>query len=133
MTTPELSRQEQIHLPAGLLGFESIKFYLLSSEMEEAPFSWLQASDDVNLAFLVIPPFDFVPEYQPEISDEDVQFLGLTSPLDAWIFNIVTLRTGGATMNLKGPVVINRHTLIGKQVVLVNAADYSLQHPLPVA
>jgi flagellar assembly factor FliW len=28
--------------------------------------------------------------------------------------------------------VINRHSHIGKQVIIANAADYSVQHPLPV-
>ncbi|MEJ0091179.1 MAG: motility-associated protein [Limisphaerales bacterium] len=39
------------------------------------------------------------------------------------------------TVNLKGPLIINRHTLAGKQVILANAnaTDYSVQHPLPVA
>jgi flagellar assembly factor FliW len=33
---------------------------------------------------------------------------------------------------LKGPVVINRQTRTGKQVIIANAADYSVEHPLPV-
>jgi len=33
-------------------------------------------------------------------------------------------------VNLKGPIVINRRTLIGKQVILNNASRYSLHHPL---
>jgi flagellar assembly factor FliW len=35
-------------------------------------------------------------------------------------------------VNLKGPIIINRNTHIGKQVVIANASDYSVQHPLPV-
>ena len=50
------------------------------------------------------------------------------------MLNIVTLRgKQSATINLKGPIVINRHTLIGKQVILANAADFTLQHPLSLA
>jgi flagellar assembly factor FliW len=41
--------------------------------------------------------------------------------------------TSQATVNLKGPVVINRHTHTGKQVIITNATQYSVQHPLPVA
>jgi flagellar assembly factor FliW len=33
-------------------------------------------------------------------------------------------------VNLKGPIVVNRHTLVAKQVVPHNAADYSVRHPL---
>jgi flagellar assembly factor FliW len=75
-----------------------------------------------------------VPDYQPDIAEADVKFLELTTPADALLVNIVTLRGDGqATINLKGPVVINRHTMVGKQVIPNNAAQYSLHHPLPVS
>lgn len=121
-----------IHLPLGLLGFEEIKRYVLLVNPEEAPFRWLQVLDDPNMAFIVVSPFEILPDYGPDISSEDVEFIGLKTAEDALVLNIVTLRAGGkATMNLKGPVVINRHTLLGKQVVLNNAADYALQYALP--
>lgn len=127
-----VERENMIHLPAGLLGFETVKRYVLLTNPEEAPFSWLQAIDDSTLSFLVLPPFDVVPDYQPELSDDDVIYLGLKSSFDALMYNIVTLRNGTATINLKGPIVINRYTLRGKQVVLQNAAKYSVRHPLPL-
>ena len=37
---------------------------------------------------------------------------------------------GRATVNLKGPLVINRFSRIARQVIIANSADYSLQHPL---
>jgi flagellar assembly factor FliW len=121
-----------IHLPLGLLGFESIKKYILLSAPEDAPFHWLQVLHDAHLAFLVLSPFEVLPNYEMTLGDEDAEFLNLASPQDALVYNIVTLRPGAAaTINLKGPIVMNRYTLIGKQVVLSNAADYSLHHPLP--
>ena len=123
-----------INLPLGLLGFEQIKQYNLLARPKEAPFMWLQRLDDRNLGFLVIPPAQCPFPYQPDIHPDDVTFLKLQTPNDALVLNIVTLRGDNqATVNLKGPVVINRRTLIGKQVVPVNAAAYSVQHPLPVA
>ena len=123
-----------IHLPFGLLGFESIKKYVLLSEPEDAPFHWLQVLEDPHLAFLVLSPFEVMPDYELELGDEDTGFLKLASPQDALVYNIVTLHPGGdGTINLKGPVVLNRFSLVGKQVVLTNAARYSLQHPLPIA
>ena len=122
-----------IQIPLGLLGFEKIQQYVLLATPEEAPFQWLQVLDDPNLAFLVVSPFEVLPDYQPEIAEEDARFLGLAGPHEALLFNVVTLRGAGrATMNLKGPIILNRRTLIGKQVVLVNATDYALQYPLPV-
>jgi len=47
---------------------------------------------------------------------------------------IVTFHDSGvATINLKGLIVVNRHTMLGKQVVLANASEYNVEHPLPVS
>lgn len=121
-----------IHLPAGLLGFEKHKKYLLRSRAEEEPFHWFQVLDDPSITFLVVSPFEVLPNYQPDIPAEDVQLLGLECPEDAFLLNIVTLRPNGrSTINLKGPIVVNRFSLVGKQAILTNAAEYSVQHPLP--
>jgi flagellar assembly factor FliW len=122
-----------VHLPLGLLGFERIKHYALIENPHEAPFRWLQVLDNPGLAFLLLPATEFFPDYEPDVSAEDIEFLQISTPDDAWLFGIVTL--GGknrGTVNLKGPIVINRHSLVAKQVVLANAARYSLQEPLPV-
>lgn len=79
-------------------------------------------------------PLLVVSDYRPDISNEDAEYLGLNDPADALVVNIVTLRgKSGATVNLKGPIVINRHTLVGKQVIPNNAAKFALNHPLSVA
>ena len=130
---PVIAGEAVVHMPLGLLGFEKYKSYVLTQTEEEAPFSWLQAAEHPSLAFLVIHPSEIPLEYQPDLSDEDVRFLGLENPADARILNIVTLRANGrATVNLKGPLVINQRTLRGKQVIPVNASQFSLQYPLPV-
>lgn len=124
----------RIHFPFGLLGFESIKNFLLIAEPDHAPFSWLQVEDDPALAFIVISPFEILPGYEPDIPASDVDGLGLSDPEDVTLYCIVTVRGGGgATANLKGPIVVNRHTAEAKQVVLTNAARYQLQHPLPLS
>lgn len=123
-----------VHLPLGLLGFESIKHYTLLQNASESPFRWLQVIDQPDLAFLVLPALEVFPDYEPDVPPEDVRFLGLNSPDDALVFNIVTLGAkGSATANLKGPIILNRFTLKGKQVVLANASRYSIQHPLPLS
>jgi flagellar assembly factor FliW len=71
--------------------------------------------------------------YQPDLAAADVEFLGLKDPREALLLCIVTLRGNGSpTVNLKGPIVINAGTRIGKQVVPNNASEYSTQHTLPV-
>lgn len=125
--------ENTISMPMGLLGFERIKEYLLLADPAEEPFLWLQVSREENLAFLVVAPQPLVPSYKPEISPEDAAFLGLTSADDAALLSVVTVRgPNQVTLNLKGPIVLNRCTLVAKQVIPVNAAEFSVQHPLPV-
>src|SRR5579885_2428896 len=123
-----------VRLPAGLLGFEHLKEHRLIARPGDAPFCWLQVKGHPSLAFVVIEPFHFLPDYQPDLPQPDVDFLGLHSPEDAAVYVIVTVSgPRRATANLKGPIVINRRTGLAKQVVIANAAQYSVAHPLPVS
>jgi flagellar assembly factor FliW len=131
---PPTIRREAVRMPTGLLGFEQIKDYVLASHPDEDPFGWLHVQDNSALAFVVIDPFVALPGYQPDIPQSDVEFLKLEQAEDALLVSIVTIHDDSrATVNLRGPVVINRHSHIGKQVIITNAAAYSVAHPLPVA
>lgn len=123
----------KITMPGGLLGFEAIKHYLLIANPNEEPFMWFQMLANPSQAFLVISPFAILPSYSPDLSDDDVRSLGLTGPQDAVVLSIATLHSDGrATVNLKGPIVVNRHSMVGKQIIPTNAQHYAVQHPLPV-
>ena len=131
---PTVARRDAVQMPNGLLGFEEIKDYVLSTNPEEHPFAWLQVQDNIALAFVVMDPFLALPDYQPDIPQTDVEFLKLKTADDALLLGIVTIHDDQrATVNLKGPLVINRHTHVGKQVIIANAAAYSVTHPLPLA
>jgi flagellar assembly factor FliW len=132
--TAWMPHKNHVRIPTGLLGFEQIKDYVLTSNPGEEPFAWLHVEDNSALAFVVVDPFVVLPGYIPDIPKMDVEFLGIKSSNDAMLLGIVTINDdGSATMNLKGPIVINRHTHTGKQVIISNAGDYSIKHPLPAA
>ena len=49
------------------------------------------------------------------------------------VFNIVAIHSHEpqyVTVNLVGPIVVNRHTLIGQQVIIENSSDFSIEHVL---
>jgi flagellar assembly factor FliW len=60
--------------------------------------------------------------------------LNLKEAEDAVVFAVVTLRDQAkeSTMNLLGPIVVNRHTHEAAQVVLPSAG-YSVRAPLAIA
>jgi flagellar assembly factor FliW len=119
-----------ICLPFGLPGFEGVKNYVLLTHPEERPLLRLQMLEGEKRSFQVAPTLLVLPDYQPELSDHDVEFLELTEPADAMVLNIVTLGQGQATINLKVPIVINRHSLIGKQIIPKNANRFDLRYPM---
>ena len=85
------------------------------------------------LHFIVIEPGGIVPGYEPEIFDGDAEHLDLRDPAEAMILNIVTLQRQQpveATANLIGPLVVNRRTRIGRQLVISNYSRYSAHHAL---
>jgi flagellar assembly factor FliW len=132
--TAQTPRSHAVRIPTGLLGFEQIKDYVLTANAGEEPFAWLHVSDNSALAFVVIDPFVVLPDYHPDIPQADVEFLQIKQADDALLLGIVTINGDAQpTVNLKGPIVVNRHTHTAKQVIITNAGDYSVKHPLPVA
>ncbi len=126
----------EIILPQGLIGFADYKRAELLYLPDHLPFLWMKLSNpdtaDV-LHFIVIEPGGLVPGYEPEIFDQDIEQLGITTPSEAMIINIVTLQRQTpveATANLIGPLVVNRRTRIGRQLVISNYSRYSAHHSL---
>ncbi len=120
-------------LPAGLIGFPEARRIELIYNPEELPFLWLRCAEEQALNFIVVEPHVLVSDYAIEISDDDAARLGIAAPEDAFLLNIVTIRPAApehATVNLIGPIVVNRRTLVGRQVVIANFHDYSARHPL---
>lgn len=122
----------ELHFEDGLPGFPGERRFTLTRwGGEDSPFSILQDVDDDAVRFVVVPPEVFFPDYAPVLSDDDAARLDLQGPEDAIVLVVVTLRAtpAEATANLLGPVVINRHTLAGAQVVLA-AQELPTRAPL---
>ena len=120
-------------LPAGLIGFPEARRIELIYNPEELPFMWLRCAEEHALNFIVIEPHLLLDDYAIEIGDDDAERLGIAVPEDAFLLNIVTFRADAperATANLIGPIVVNRRTLVGRQIVISNFHDYSARHPL---
>jgi flagellar assembly factor FliW len=117
----DVNERQKITIASGLFGFESFRDYVLL-DAERQPFYWLQSLDVERLAFILVNPFLFRPDYELDISDEELSGIGISDPQKALIFSIVTIPSGGGAMtaNLQGPLVINRETRQGKQAVLTD-------------
>ena len=123
----------EIELPQGLIGFTAYRRAELLYLPDHLPFLWMRLQGPDRLHFIVIEPGGIVPGYEPEIFDEDAAQLDLRDPAEAMVLNIVTLQRQQpveATVNLIGPVIVNRRTRLGRQLVVSNYSRYSARHPL---
>jgi flagellar assembly factor FliW len=130
----DLDIANQLELPQGLIGFANYKRAELLYMPDHLPFLWMKLHGPVDdLHFIVIEPGGIVTGYEPEIFDNDAEMLDLRDPAEAMILNIVTLRRQNpveATANLIGPLVVNRRTRVGRQLVISNYSRYSANHAL---
>lgn len=124
----------EIILPQGLIGFSSYRRAELLYLPDHLPFLWMKLLGAQDfLHFIVIEPGGIVPGYEPEIFDEDAEQLDLRDPAEAMVLNIVTLKSQHpveATVNLIGPLLVNRRTRRGRQLVISNYSRYSAHHAL---
>lgn len=118
----EIADTEVIEILGGLLGFAENTKYVLLDHDQETPFKWLQAVDNPELAFVIMEPFIFCPDYQFDLSDYDANELKLSKPEEAAVFVILVLPADPqkVSANIKAPIVINWANKKGKQVVLNN-------------
>lgn len=109
-----------VTLARPLLGFPaSRRFHLCSLGEPVAPFLAFTSLDEPSLEFVVVAPGLLFEDYVVEIPDEDVRLLGLLDSADAEVLALVTRRRGAVpTVNLLGPLVVNRRCDIASQVVL---------------
>jgi flagellar assembly factor FliW len=111
----------ELELPAGLVGLpDAVRFRLESWGDDDSPFGLLQSLDDPDLAFVVVAPELFFPDYAPEVPDDVVAALELQEATDIALLAIVTVGdpVERSTANLLGPLVVDLATGRAAQAVL---------------
>ncbi|NIM06522.1 MAG: flagellar assembly protein FliW [Armatimonadetes bacterium] len=127
----EIDPETILEMPEGLVGIDKAKRFCLLQESSDSAFKWLQMVDEPGLAFVVINPYDFFPDYELEVCESDAELLGMEAPEDAFVLALLTLGPEGReiTANLVAPVVIGTKTRRAKQVILEDER-YTTKHPL---
>lgn len=117
----EISERQVITFPVGIFGFEDMHDYALL-DTGQPPFYWLQSLEETALAFVIINPYVFRPDYVLDVPGEDLEAIGYDSDEDILVFAIVTIPEDQSRMsaNLQGPVIINRVEQLGRQSISLN-------------
>ena len=129
--TIEVRENDVITLVEGMLGFsDCTRFVLMDDDIGE-PFKWFQSMDIPSLAFVVIDPAIILPTYHFSVKKEQIKPLETKNVEDLQVYVIVTMSPDilDVSVNLQGPLVVNKKNRVGIQIVL-NDPKFSTRHPL---
>lgn len=115
-----VTQDDVLEFSEGLLGFGQLRSFVLLDDPNDDIFAWLQSCDDAGIAFPVLEPELFSPNYTVDLSKPDFEALGLSSMADARFFTIITIPVDPTQMtaNLKAPIVVNPKKRVARQCVL---------------
>src|SRR5436189_1735121 len=83
-----------VTLPDGMIGFESCRRYVVMEPDADNPIKWFQCLDNGDVAFPILDPWRFKPDYSPAISDGDARAIELSDDTPKLVFVIVTIPRG---------------------------------------
>lgn len=117
----EIADEQLIRFPRGLFGFEDLREYALL-DASQPPFYWLQSIERVEVAFVLIDPHFFRPDYTPDVDTGEMEEIGKPQGEETLVFSIVTIPDNSSLMtaNLQGPLILNRRTRQGRQSISTN-------------
>lgn len=129
--TIDVKEEQVITLTEGMLGFSECSRYTLMDDEIGEPFMWMQSLDIPSLAFVVIDPAIILPSYHFSVKKDQIKNLDTDNVDDLQVYVIVTMAANilDVTINLQGPLVVNKNKRVGLQVVL-NDPNFSTRHPL---
>lgn len=127
----EIKEENILTFPKGLPAFEDLRKFILLVLPDNNAFTCLQSIENEEIAFLMINPWDFFPEYDVKIPDEELEEIDITKEEQVKVYNIATIPKDpqNITINLVGPIIINRDTNQAKQIVLTTS-NYHTKHPI---
>src|SRR5574341_312156 len=127
--TIEVPEDRVVTMVDGMLGFSSCSRYTLMADEIGEPFQWFQSLDIPSLAFVVIDPALILPNYHFSVRRDQIKQLEVETVEDLQVWVLVTMSGNilDVTVNLQGPIVVNKKTRVGQQLVL-NDPNCSTPH-----
>ena len=124
-----IGSEEIIQIPQGIMGFPEYTEFCLVDPGDETLILWLQSVRNPDIAFPVLEPKIFKPEYSTRLSAAELRELKLENISQSAVFSILTIPGDvmQMTANLKAPLVINLKDQIARQVVL-QENEYTIKH-----
>ena len=116
----EIDESQLFTFPMGILGFSSMKSFVIIEQEDQHPFKWLQSVDDPSTAFVLSDPLLFYPTYCAEIKRTELSMLGELKEDELALSVIMTVPDDAKNLsaNLCAPLIFNLANRTGMQYVL---------------
>jgi flagellar assembly factor FliW len=126
-----ISKADIIHFEEGLLGFEEYKEYTIIDPNDNTFILWMQSITNPDIAFPVIEPQVFKPDYKAPLLPIDLKYLNLDENAQIRTYVILTIPKDIQLLsaNLKAPIIVNAEKSLAKQIVLQDS-KLSVKHEM---
>ena len=119
-----------IHFPEGLIGLAECKDFVLIENPNLAPFRQLKCVDSPEIGFLVLQATTVIINFYEYVPVREWESLGIGPTKEsAFVIVMIGSTPETSTGNFQAPLLVNYEKLIGKQLILTDAA-LSRRHPL---
>ena len=119
-----------IHFPEGLIGLAECKDFVLIENPNLAPFRQLKCVDSPQIGFLVLQATTVITNFFAYVPVREWESLGISPTKEsAFVIVIISSTPETSTGNFQAPLLVNYEKMIGKQLILTDAA-LSRRHPL---
>ena len=89
-----------IRMTKPILGFEQLQRYVIVETDDFEPFKWYQSIDDPEVAFVIVNPLLFYPDYSIEVNPKEIEELQVDNVADVATYAIVTIPSDYAKMTI---------------------------------
>jgi len=118
------SKETIIHFAEGLIGFSECKDFQLMENDSLAPFRLLQSTQMKEVGFLVLEPSVIMSDYYNQVPAREWESIGLsaTDSRLGFVICVIGPSPKQSTGNFQAPLIVNYEKMLGRQVILTDAA-----------
>ncbi|MBW1672327.1 MAG: flagellar assembly protein FliW [Deltaproteobacteria bacterium] len=129
-----IEEEKIITMLFGMLGFPDVKRFVILQHKDNSPFFWYQSVDDPMLAFVIMSPFLFKPDYNVDVENvlKEMSWNEEEKRNNLELYVVVNIPKGAPdkmTANLIGPILINNKIHQAVQMV-ISDSPYTHKFPL---
>jgi flagellar assembly factor FliW len=127
----EYDPENVVTFPEGLIGFETLRDFIVMPNKKEGLLFWIQSVEDPEVALVLTDPTNFFLTYKVVPEEGERAKLDISEEDDSYSLVVVTVSPQQeVTFNLMAPILFAPKTNRAIQVIL-EKSGYSTREPLP--